>query len=317
MSEELPTAIGEAASAKQPLWRRLAPFVVAFLLIGFVLYRSDLHAFAAALESLNVPAFAAFTAVFVVLLLTVDSFATTIVYRRSVAPVAFGKFWVLRGASYLPSLLNHHVGQAFITVALSRRYKVPLARMAGGTLVVYVSWMGCIAGLLTGALVAGGEWMRPAAIVVLGLAYLGVIAWKPARVAKIGWLGPLFEAGVRGHLVAMVARVPHLIVLFLGTWLPFAFFGIDIPLRNALTTVPILMVVATLPIAPQGIGPRDATATYFYEHFAPGQTAEARRAVIAACTTSWVIAFTLVEALIGLALLRWAVKDDAKALERS
>jgi hypothetical protein len=287
---------------------------VAAALVAFVLYRTDLRAFAAALEAVNLLAFSGFTVVFVLSLLTADSFATSIVYRRSVAPIDFKSFWLLRGASYLPSLLNHHVGQAFITLALARRYRIPLARMAGGTLVVYVSWMGCVAGLLTFALaVSGYSLLWPALIVVAGVAYLTVIELKPARIVKVAWLAPLFEAGARGHLFAMLARVPHVIVLFLGTWLPFSFFGVKIPFVNALMTIPIVMVIVTLPISPQGLGPRDMLAPFFYLRFAPGATDEAKRAVLAASTTAWAVGFTLVELIIGVVLFRWAIRADADA----
>src|SRR4051794_1330696 len=112
------------AAPAPPLWRRLAPFAIALGLVVFVLARLDLHAFARHLAAVNAPAFLLFAAVFVLALLTADTFATVLVYRRSVAPVRFRDFWILRGASYLPSMLNHHVGQAFITFFLSRKHGV-------------------------------------------------------------------------------------------------------------------------------------------------------------------------------------------------
>ena len=166
-------------------------------------------------------------------------FATTVVYRRTVAPVRFREFWVLRGASYLPSILNHHVGQAFLTYYVARIYGVSLARMAGGTLLVYVSWMGWLAAAGTVALAASGQpLLRPALLLAAGVAYLIVIAWRPARLARVKLLAPLFEAGIRGHAVALAVRLPHFVVLFLGTWLPFFFFGVDVPLASALVYIP-------------------------------------------------------------------------------
>jgi hypothetical protein len=185
--------------------------------------------------------------------------------------------------------------------------------MAGGTLLVYVSWMGLLAGTGCVAMVAAGQpLLWPALIVGAGLAYLAVIALRPAFLARARLLGPLFEAGLGGHLVALAVRLPHLVVLFLGTWLPFWFFGVDIPFASALVYVPILMVGVTLPITPQGLGTRDLLAVTFFERFAAGATHEARLAAIAAATTSWVIALTLADALLGLVLLRRALP----ALER-
>jgi hypothetical protein len=292
----------------QPWWRRALPFVLAIALIAFTLSRVDLRAFARNVAQVNAPAFLGFSLLFVFALLTADAFGTSVVYRRTVAPVRFGEMWILRGASYLPSLLNHHVGQVFITYYIARHHGVSLARMAGGTLLVYVSWMGCLAG--TGCLamvVAGQPILLPAAIIAAGLGYLAVIAIKPAFLARTKLLAPLFEAGLAGHLIAMAVRLPHLAVLFVGTWVPFLFFGVNIPFTSALTYVPILMVAVTLPITPQGVGTRDLVAVTFFEKFAAGATHEERLAAIAASTTSFVVAFTLVEALFGLLLLRRAL----------
>lgn len=293
---------------RAPWWRRALPFVLAVALIGFTLHKVDLPTFVRQIASVNLAGLIGFTVGFMVLLLTADTFATVIVYRRTVAPVGFGEFWILRGASYLPSLLNHHVGQAFLTYYIARIHGVPLARMAGGTLLVYVSWMGLLAGTGCIAMLSVGQpILIPAVIFGAGLIYLAVIALRPAFFARIKLLAPLFEAGLVGHLVALVVRVPHLLVLFLGTWIPFRFFGVDIPFRAAIAYVPILMVGVTLPITPQGLGTRDLLAVTFFERFATGATHEQRLAAIAAATATWVVSFTIVEGLFGLALLKRAL----------
>jgi hypothetical protein len=297
-----------AGAPPAPWWRRALPFCLAFLFLGLTLRQIDLHAFARNIATVNAPAFIGFTFGFVLCLLSADTFASVIVYRRTVAPIGFAEFWILRGASYLPALLNHHVGQAFLTYYIARGHGVPLARMAGGTLLVYVSWMGLLAGTGCLALVMAGQPLfMPAVIVVAGLGYLAVIAVRPAFLAGNKLLAPLFEAGLAGHLVALAARVPHLAVMFLGTWLPFLFFGVDIPFGPALAYVPILMVGVTLPITPQGLGTRDLISAHFFESFAHGVTHEERLAAIAAATTSWLVAFSLVEGLFGLVLLKRAL----------
>ncbi len=282
--------------------------MVALALVGFVLSRIDLRAFVRALANVNAPAFLVFALSFVLALLTADAFASAIVYRRTVAPISFREFWVLRGASYLPSILNHHVGQAILTYYVSRRYGVSLARMAGGTLLVYASWMGCL--LAAGAVaMVGAGWplLRPALALSAGVVYLAVLAWRPAPLARIKLLAPLFEAGIRGHLIAMAVRIPHFLALFLGTWLPYSFFGVDIPIAAALTYVPIMMVAVTLPLTPQGVGTRALLAVTFFSRYAAGATPAEQAATIAAATTSFEVGFTLFEAAVGLFLLRRAM----------
>lgn len=302
-----------AARPKQPLWRQLLPPALALVLIGFVFARLDLGAFLAQLRRVDYPAFLAFATVFVVALLSADTLATVVLYRRSIAALTMRDFWVLRGASYLPSLLNHHVGQVFLTFFLSRAHQVPLARVFGATLLAYASWTGCLLGLAAVAVLVAG---LPAAWLLLplgaGVVYLVVIAWRPAALARTTLLAPLFEAGVGGHLVALIARVPHLVVLFAGTWLPFFFFGVDVPPSAALVKMPQLMVVVTLPLTPQGFGTRDVLAAQLLEPFAAGATHQERLAAIAAATMAWGIAITLVEAAVGMLLMRQAMKRLAR-----
>jgi hypothetical protein len=300
-----PPARAPAAAPPRARWRAVLPFVLALGLVGFVLSRLDLRAFWGHLGRVSAPAFVGFSVLFVLGLLSADTLATVLIYRRSVAPIRFRDFWVLRGASYLPSTINHHLGQAMVTLALSRVHGVSLARVAGATLLVYASWMGCVLGLFCVAIIVDDKplvWL--AAPLGAGLAYLGILALRPARLARTRLLAPLFEAGVQGHLFALVARLPHLGVLFLGTWLPFWFFGVHIPFPVAAMYVPVVMVAVTLPITPQGFGTRDVLAATFFERFAPGEGQPERLAALAASTTAWGVSITLVEIVLGLYLLR-------------
>jgi hypothetical protein len=206
--------------------------------------------------------------------------------------------------------VNHHLGQAFLTYMTARAFKVPVARVAGATLLAYAGWMGCLLGLATVALPFAG---MPAAWLAVplgaGLLYLVVIAVRPRPLARVAFLAPLFEAGLRGHAVALVARVPHLLVLVLGTWLPFFFFDVRIPAGPALLYIPIVLVAVTLPLTPQGFGTRDALSVAFFSIYAAGATEAERVAQIAACTTSWGVTASAVSALVGLLCTRFAAKQ--------
>ena len=167
--------------------------------------------------------------------------------------------------------------------------------------------LGCLALFLNGE---NALWL--VATLGVGMLYLAVIHARPSRLATTKLLAPLFEAGVAGHLVALVSRIPHLVVLFLGTWLPFRFFGVDIPFAAAAARIPILMVAITLPITPQGFGTRDLLAAALFAAYAPGDTPDARLAALAAATTSWGIAISVIEAILGVILLRVATPSLEK-----
>ncbi len=298
-----------SSERRLPLWKRVLPFVVSIALLVVVFWRIDLRATSASLARANVGGFVAFTLVFLAALLSADVFGTLVVYRPVIGRIRFVDLLIVRGASYLPSLLNHHVGQAFVTVFLSRSRGVSLARVFGGTIVIYASWAACLLGLVMAAVVVSGS---PAEWLILplgaGVLYLLLIGLRPKVAQHVAALKPLFEAGIKGHLVAALARLPHALVLFFGTWLSFRFFEVEIPVGAALAYVPILMVAVTLPITPQGFGTRDLVATTLFAKFALGNSAGEREARVAAATLSFGVVLTILEAFLGLVLIRRATR---------
>jgi hypothetical protein len=297
---------------QRPLWRRVLPFVLALALIGAIFAKLDLKAFYANILKVNYPAFLGFVFLFNLLLLAADSIATSYVYRRTICPVKTREFFLIRGASYLPSLLNHHVGQAWLTWYMSRAYKAPLWRVAGATLLVYATTFGSL--FLFGAISLLFEhnqapWIGPVLVVaaVFGVAYLAVIRVAPTFLSRRQVLAPLFEVGVSGHLLALILRIPHVFVLFLGSWLPFFFFDVNIPAGTAFAYLPVLMVIVALPITPQGAGTRDVVSVTFFSQFAAGTSGQQRAAVLAT-TVTFAVALSLIQVFFSSALMRRALR---------
>lgn len=302
-----------------PAWRTWASVGLALALVGFVLSRLDFEAFRRALAGTNHVAFAAFAVVFNFALLTADALATTWLYRRTLAPVRLGELLVIRAASYLPALLNHHVGQGWLTYFVSRVYRASLARVAGVTLVVYATTFAAVVLVGVLALPLAGDsipWLRPVvgALVVAGAGYLGVLAWRPPWLAERPALAPLFELGVGGQLLATATRTPHVLVQFAGVWVPLRLFGVEVPLGDALAYVPVVLLAVTLPLTPVGVGTRDVLCIELFAHHAAG-TPEAQRAAVAAATLSWVTALTLLQSGVSPLMLRMANRLLARAPE--
>lgn len=297
--------------SKEPLWKRVLPFVLAAALLSWVLIGVDLDAVLNAVgQAPKLPLFGLALA-FMLALLTADAWATSRVYAHSVCPVSFQELFVIRGASYLPSIANHHVGQGWLTYFLAKVYGAQLWRVAGATLIVYITTFGCLVLLGLLALPFNGErlkWMAPLLGVccVAGFAYLAVLQLRPRWLVQRQLLQPLFELGVAGHLRMTAQRLTHVSVLFLGSWLPFRLFGIDLPLEDALALVPPMMFVAALPLTPQGVGTRDALAVYLVSGYAAPDVDGAAQVV--ASTLSWVTAVTLVQLLISPPLMRKAYR---------
>jgi uncharacterized membrane protein YbhN (UPF0104 family) len=150
-------------------------------------------------------------------------------------------------------------------------------------------------------------------VIVLGLAcafpaYLAVIAARPGFLRRRALLAPLFDAGLRGHAVAALARLPHISWLILGHYAAMRLFGVDPPLGTALALLPLVFVVAVLPISPSGIGTAQATAVALFAAYATGPTHEAREAAVLAYGLALQFGGLIVQAAIGLAFLRRLTK---------
>lgn len=284
-----------------PFYKRALPFVVALVLLAYVASQIDYRAFANALATLNYIPFLAYNAAWCVALLAADTLGNFAVYRMTMPGVRWRDFFLYRGASYVPTLVNYHLGQGYLTYLMSKLSGVPLTRMAGATLLMYATWMGCLLGCIAIALPFSTQPMGYVPLILgAGVMYLIVIAVHPKSLARFAFLTPLFEAGLKGHAVALVARIPHLSVLVLGTWGSFFFFDVNIPAGTALVYLPIVLVATTLPIAPQGFGTREALSVLFFSAFAAGSTEAERNGRVAACTTSWGVATTLFACVLGV-----------------
>ncbi len=299
-----------ATSDPTPLWRRLLPIAFGVLLIAFVLHRIDFAAFAAAVRRTNYVEFILFALLFNVALLSADVFATVYVYRRTVAPVRYGELLAIRGASYLPSMLNHHVGQAWLTYFLSKAYRTPLKRAAGATLVVYATTFGALfLFLLVGLPLNHGRipWLMPTVVVVAGagVGYAVVLLARPKVLATRPIAKPLFEVGLGGHVTAILIRLPHVFIQFLGAWIPFLFFRVDVPFADALALMPVVLFVVTLPISPQGLGTRDALSITLLSSYAAGSAAD-RASMIAATTLSWLVVICAAQLAVSLFFMKRA-----------
>src|SRR6266542_1857535 len=92
-------------------FRGVLSFAAGAALVAFVLTRLDYSAFIAHLASTHYGAYLAFALVFNLALVSADTLAIQYLYARTVYPFSYRELFLLRAASYLPSLLNYHVGQ--------------------------------------------------------------------------------------------------------------------------------------------------------------------------------------------------------------
>ncbi len=306
--------------------RQALPWLAAGALFGWLLHRVPLDEVRAALRHGSYLPLLAYVLLEYVLTLPADAFAT----REALAVMgvrrSFSELMLARAATYLLGLLSYFASLGGIGWWVARS-GVRTSRATGGVLllmvtngmaIVLVASVGLLADLPPGDL---EQIDRELLLLLIGGALLGMavylilIASRVRRLAGWGVLAPLFEAGVAGHLRAVAARLPHMLVLALLHWGAFRVWGIAVPFLQGTALMAVVLLISALPVTPNGLGTTQILQVLFFSAWAQGATPEARAAdVLAFSLMHWV--FSLIWqstiGLAGLALLRRAGVEPGK-----
>ena len=258
-----------------------------------------------------------------------DSFAIWKTFGWFLAPLTFVEVLLVRGATYLLAVINYNAGQGAIVYFVHRVARVPIMRGVSTVLLIMGVNVLALLFLTTGALAVAPAVPHPV-VVLVGVAYAGLALYVALVIAKPRWLAsrPLFDvllnAGIGGHLKALVVRLPHIALLMALQIVLLRGFGVRVPVVDALAALPVVYFVAVLPISVQGLGTTQATMVYFFARYAPGDQQAQQAAVLAASLVgqALVVAF---QALLGLFCLRSrvgralteSVEPQAQAAARS
>jgi hypothetical protein len=305
--------------------RRFLPWCIGIAIIVVIATQVPFAKFKASLSSGPHLRMAATEIGIATIVLFTDTFATWL------ALIALGVQWgvkrvlAIRGATYLLVLLNYAVGQGGFGYYLYRSGMSAL-RALGSTLFILGT---NLATLLTMTfaiwLVAGArgdvhEGMWWTLMIVMGAfaLYLAIIATRIGLLARREMLNPLFDAGLRGHAIAITARLPHIAMVVLGYWIPMRVWGIPVPFETALVFAPAVALAAVLPISPAGLGTTQAALVYFFAAFAPGATSDERQANLLAFGVVHFVYSVIGTTIVGLACMFFArragiiTQDEAK-----
>lgn len=293
--------------------RQALPWLASIALFAWLLHRVPLDQVREALRHGAYLPLLFYVLLEYVLTLPADAFATREALAVTGVRRSFSELMLARAATYLLGLLSYFASLGGIgwwvakggTQAARATGSVLLLMVTNGIAIVLVAAGGLLADLPPDRrelliLLIGGA--------LLGMAvYLAVIAARPRWLAGRGVLAPLFEAGVAGHLRAIAARLPHMLVLSLLHWGAFRVWGIAVPFVQGTALMAVVLLISALPVTPNGLGTTQILQVLFFSAWAQGATAEARGAdVLAFSLMHWVFSLVWQGAigLAGLALLR-------------
>jgi len=326
------TEAGKSRSSGQPprrhALRRLLPILVAILALVYAVRGIPLHELQSAMSRAPLGLLLLVSAGMAVLNCSVDTLAMFYVFRGFGLQLRYVELYTIRAATYTLAVINYHAGQLGIIGFLHRAAKIPLSRAGAIVLFIMGVWVALLMIFATFGAVLGGEKGRALlpvlALFAVGLCvYAALLRWPPrflrqpadpAAAAPTGLLprllrlaskvfAPLVEAGLRGHVRALIVRLPHLFVLLLWHFIALRCFGISVPFHVAMLYLPVVFAVAALPISVQGLGTAQVVAKYYFTDFAVGLTGEAAEAAVFAYSLSMTAISTASNLILGLAFL--------------
>jgi hypothetical protein len=302
--------------------KKLGPYVIAALALGWVLRHTDIHELNAALHHAPIALFLGVSALMLVINCGADTFAMSSVFARFGCHVPYRDLYLVRASTYLLAIVNYHVGQAAIVGYLYRVRRVPLLRASGWILFIIGINVGTLFLLASAgaARTTGQLHMLRFIPVVCGagiIAYATLLTLKPRILAERTVLQPLFEMGIPGHVYGVLVRLPHIGVLLIWHFASLWMFDVHVTVGAALLYLPAYFAVSSLPINVNGLGVAQLVAVFFFSPYVavPAGVANpeaARKAAVMAYSLATSGISIVLQLLLGTICLRWATARGLK-----
>lgn len=294
--------------------RRWWPWAVGLAILVVIATKVPVDAFRDAIGKGPHLLLGAVTVGITITILFTDSLATWLGLHALAISRPLTRVLVIRGATYALFVINYALGQGAFGYYLNRT-GLPGLRAVGVTLFLMGTNLATLLLLTTLTWWLHGADPGHTALwwTLLGgtgafVMYLVAIKIAPRMIAQRELFSPLFDAGLRGHLVAIVGRLPHTLVIVMGFWVAIRAWGIPVPLWVGATLMPAVAIASVLPISPGGLGTQQAALVYFFSPYAVGATADERSANLLGFAIVYFVYGVLASVAVGLICTPFAKK---------
>jgi hypothetical protein len=274
MRSPLQRGVQGAAARIWPAVLTVAIFVVIFLRIPF-------DRFLAALAGARLLPFFALMGAFSLFYFAMDTFILLKTIRWFHGPLSYRDLLPARATTYLVSIVNTQLAQGALALYLHRRFATPLGEITGTVallilLEVTQLVLFATAGMLASPAAVPGElFLAPFALAAvwaaLALLLRGSGESPLPSVSRLrrSTLFRTFRAARPAQLVAILAlKAPIFVVAVLVHHAALHQFGIHIPVPRLFAFLPIVFMVAALPITVAHLGTSQAAWIFFFAEYA-------------------------------------------------
>lgn len=287
---------------------RIAAALLTALILFLIARRVPLDRFLAALREADYVTFLALMIPNTIFYFCWDTLVLTTAIRWFHADVPYRELLPARAASYVVGFFNTNAGRGTLAAYLWRRLNVPFLEL-GGTVIflVLTEYTQLVLWAMLGILGFRSEITTSLLPVAAGVAAFWILFFAytrlhitPARALR--WLfaprdWQLFRTFRRAtaarYAQIVLLRAPMFVVALVAHYYAAHAFGIDIPFGQLLTFLPVIFMVAALPITVAHLGTTQAAWIFFFVPYATAPRLLAFSLVAH-------LTFSLTRALLGL-----------------
>jgi hypothetical protein len=249
---------------------KLAAVLLTLAIFALILRRVPFPALGAALHDADYATFLALMIPNTLFYFAWDTLVLTVVIRWFHGPVSYRDLLPVRAASYVVGFFNTNLGRGAMAAYLSRRLRAPFLEL-GSTVIflVLTEYTQLVLWAMLGLLGFRAEVSWSLLAVAAGVA----VVWLAVRwlLAPRAWaIFRTFRLATPARYATIVLlRAPMFLVSLCLHYYAAHAFGIWIPFSQLLTFLPVIFMLAALPVTVAHLGTTQAAWIFFFSQYAP------------------------------------------------
>jgi hypothetical protein len=303
------------------LVKRAVPFVLTLVVLGIIFRQVPVERLLVALRAADYERFLAFMIPNTIIYFCWDTLILTVAIRWFHEPIGFTALLPARAVSYVVAFFNGNIAHGVLAGYLARRFGHPVLQLGSTAVFLALTEYTHLVAWATIGLIAAGSrtplqllWLPPtvAAFWLVFLAYtrFNIRPWelvavvhrsrdRPAHAGAIReW--SIFRtfriAPLRRYAQMVLLRAPMFFASLCFHYFAAQAFGIHIPFVRLVAFLPVIFMIASLPVTVAHLGLTQAAWIHFFSAYAPPETLLAFS--LAAHAT-----FTVTRAMLGVAFM--------------
>jgi hypothetical protein len=255
---------------------KLWPLVLTVAIFAFIFARVPFQRLVEVLSQARLAPFLALMAGFSLFYFAVDTLVLLKMVRWFHGPLAYRDLLPVRASTYLVSIVNTQLAQGALALYIHRRFMTPLGEIAGTVATLILLEVTQLVLFATVGMLAfprdvpAGLFLAPLVLAALWIALVAVVRTPAAgRYAR----NPLFRtfrsASPAQLLVVLGLKASTFLCALSVHALALPLFGIHVPLSRLLAFLPIVFMVAALPVTVAHLGTSQAAWIFFFNDYAP------------------------------------------------